>query len=346
LILYRKAAHLRVQRAATPEPPYWAATSIAPYGPKRGSSVSIDYLDLRASYVARSEVTVCLNVREELERATRRQPLHDPVLVDATELAELIFGRGGDILEFCGGQECAVIVLVSTRGALPHDIPADATVVICPWPLEFHRLEPLFAEASARRLRWGVAIPVIFPVTTSLPALAEIAESSQRNGASFLASMSIELEATAKHALAESLSLRDDETYDLLFHADLDPIHIATERHIAAVAAEIGIEDFIVPPRWSQRSNWNAAVLLTLAASRMFAMKHDVELAGRLARSARVIAELDKPIARVAEAARLSIVESLDDISVDALTEWIESGRSSFVEHINKQWRLRRDSGM
>ena len=345
MILYRKAAHLRVQRASAPEPPYWAATSIAPYGPRRGLGVSIDYLDLRASQIARAEVTVCLDVREELERVTRRQPLHDPVVLDATETAELVFGRGDDVLDFCGEQQCAVTVLVSTRGALPHDVPADATVVICPWPLDFHRIEPLFAQANERRLRWGIAIPVIFPVTTNLTALAEIADDAQKNGASFLASMSIELEATAKHALAESLALRD-ETYDLLFHADLDPIHVATERHIAALAAETGIDDFIVPPRWNQRSNWNAAVLLMLAASRMIAMKHDVELAGRLARSARTVAELDKPIARVAEAARLSIVEGLDDISVDALTEWIESGRSSFVEHINKQWRMRRDSGM
>jgi hypothetical protein len=345
LILYRKAPHLRVQRASAPAPPYWAATSVAPYGPRRGLGVSIDYLDLRASQVARAEVTVCLNVQEELERATRRQPLRDPVLIDATETAELVFGRGDDVLDFCGPQDCAVIVLISTRGALPHDIPADATVVVCPWPLEFHRLELLFAQASERRLRWGVAIPVLFPVTTNLAALAEIAADAQKHGASFLASMSIEPEATAKHALAESLALRD-ETYDLLFHADLDPIHVATERHVAALAAEIGVDDFIVPPRWDQRSNWNAAVLLMLAASRMIAMKLDVEQAGRLARSARAVAELEKPIARVAEAARLSIVEGLDDVSVDALTEWIESGRSSFVEHINKQWRLRRDSGM
>ena len=36
----------------------------------------------------------------------------------------------------------------------------------------------------------------------------------------------------------------------------------------------------------------------------------------------------------------------LDPISVEALTEWIETGRSAFVDHINKQWRLRRDSGL
>ncbi len=55
--------------------------------------------------------------------------------------------------------------------------------------------------------------------------------------------------------------------------------------------------DFILPPKWQERSNWNAAVLLTLTASRMFAMELDLDLAGAIARSARVIAELDKPIA-------------------------------------------------
>jgi len=58
------------------------------------------------------------------------------------------------------------------------------------------------------------------------------------------------------------------------------------------------------------------------------------------------VAQLDKPIARVAEAASLSIIEALDPISVEALTEWLETGGSSYVEHINKQWRLRRDSGV
>ena len=63
-------------------------------------------------------------------------------------------------------------------------------------------------------------------------------------------------------------------------------------------------------------------------------------------RSARAVVQLEKPIERVAEAASLSIIESLDPISVEALTEWIETGRSSFVEHIGKQWRLRRDAGV
>ena len=86
-------------------------------------------------------------------------------------------------------------------------------------------------------------------------------------------------------------------------------------------------------------------MLLTLTATRILSMNHDEELAWRLTRSAKVVALLEKPIERVAQAASLSIIDSLDEISVDLLTEWLETGRSSFVGHIEKQWRLRRDSG-
>ena len=65
-----------------------------------------------------------------------------------------------------------------------------------------------------------------------------------------------------------------------------------------------------------------------------------------IARSARVVAQLEKPLERIASAASLSIVESLDDISVDVLNDWLDGGRSAFVDHINKQWRLRRDVGV
>ena len=71
-----------------------------------------------------------------------------------------------------------------------------------------------------------------------------------------------------------------------------------------------------------------------------------MEIASRIARSARVVAQLEKPLERIASAASLSIVESLDDISVDVLNDWLDGGRSAFVDHINKQWRLRRDVGV
>ena len=50
----------------------------------------------------------------------------------------------------------------------------------------------------------------------------------------------------------------------------------------------------IVPPGWPERTNWNAAILLTLTAARMLAMQSDTELAGTLARSARVVAALER----------------------------------------------------
>lgn len=135
----------------------------------------------------------------------------------------------------------------------------------------------------------------------------------------------------------------EDDRYAMLFHAALEPVHVATERHIAALAHERGLPDFIVPPRWADRSNWNAATLLMKIASRMIAMELDLDLAGTIARSARTIAELDKPVSRVAESANLSIIGGLDEVSAKALTEWLQSGTASFGEYVDEQWRMRRD---
>ena len=345
MILYRKASNLRLSRAVVPEPPFWAATTIAPYSTRRATPISIDYLALRASFVERAEVTVCENVGDEIERATMRQTLGEPVLVDAAEAAEVVFRRGEDALRACEAQRCAALQLVSTRGVLPRAVPDGTVVAISTWPLDFDRIGALAREAHDRALPYGLAIPVIFPVTTDLTALGRLATLARVNEARFLASFAVDLDATARKALAESTAM-DEESYDHLFHVDLEPITVSTERHIAALAAEIGADDFIIPPRWEHRSNWNGATLLTLTATRMLAMKHEAETATRLARSARIVAQLDKPIARVAEAASLSIVDGLDYISVDMLTEWMETGRSAFCDHVAKQWRLRRDTGV
>jgi len=300
VILYRKTPQLRVRRAVAPEPPYWAATTIAPYGSRRAIPLAIDYLDLRATAAEKLEVTVC----DRIELPSR---VDAPVLIDATGNAEIVFGRGAELASAIPGA------MLLTSGEIPNTV----------------------------RTTTGFAIPVIYPLTTNLDTLNDIALKAKEQGASFLASFAIELDATAKHVLAT-----DDETYETLFYGNLDAIHTATERHIAALAAEHGMADFILPPRWDERSNWNAAIALTLAASRMIAMEHDLELAGTLARSARIVGELDKPIARIAEAASLSIVEALDDASVDILTEWLESGSAAFLQRIDAMWRLRRDHGL
>jgi hypothetical protein len=345
VILYRKAPHLRLQRTAAPVPPFWTATTIAPYSARRATPIAIDYLEQRATFAEKLEVTVCENTVDEIERATVRQPLMEPVLIEATEGAEVIFARGGEALRACAAQRSAALHLISTRGALPAFVADGTVLAISAWPLELPRLERLFAEARERGIPFGVVIPVVFPVTTNLAAIGELSELARGYDARFLASFAIDLDAPARKALAESFA-DDPETYDQLFHADPEPVTVATERHIAALAAEIGADDFVTPPRWEQRSNWNGAVLLTLVATRMIAMKRDVETATRLARSARLVAQLDKPIERIAEAASLSIVEALDEISVDILTDWLETGRSAYSDHVAKQWRLRRDAGL
>lgn len=340
MILYRKAPPLRVQRNPFPQPPYWAATSIAPYGTRHGAPLAIDYIGLLVQAADRAEAAVCEDVQSQLARVALREPL----LVEATGTAETVFRRGEAVVQFCCERHLAPMQLVSADGALPGTACQQATIVIATWPPAAAPFRALSAEARARGLHWGAAVPVIFPLTTDLTLLASIAETAQANGASFLAALPVEVDASARKAIAQTVA--DRESYDMLFHADLEPLHVATERHIAALAAEIGIDDFIIPPSWDERSNWNAAALLTLVATRMLAMKRDVETASRIARSARTVAQLEKPLEVVAAAASLSIIDGVDDVSADVLTDWLESGHSAFVEHITKQWRLRRDAGM
>lgn len=306
MILYRKVPQLRMRRASAPEPPFWAATTIAPYGPRRATPIAVDYVALRASGAEKLEVTVCEDVRDELERA---RTISAPVLIDAAENGEEVFRRGADVLAWCEEQGITAQLLTSQRNVV--------------------------------HLGAGVAVPVLFPLTTDLTLLESLADGAKRAGATFFAAIPIEMEATAKQAIAQSMSV-DDDLYAMLFHSDLAPIQLATERHIAALAAERGMADFILPPQWDERSNWNAAVLLTLVASRMIAMELDLDLAGVIARSARTIAELDKPLTRIAESASLSIVGGLDETSVEMLTEWVGGGVAAFAETVNEQWRLRR----
>jgi hypothetical protein len=145
VIVYKKTPHLRLTRAQVPEPPYWAASTIAPYSPRRAAPIAIDYIDLRASCAERFEVSVCENVRDDLERGTTRHPLHAPALIDAAEFAEVIFGRGEEALQFCAEQHVAAMQIVSTRGALPKNVPDNAVITIAAWPLELDRLGALFA---------------------------------------------------------------------------------------------------------------------------------------------------------------------------------------------------------
>ena len=340
MILYRKSPQLRIRRTPAPEPPFWAATTVAPYGPRRATPVAIDYAALRVTAAERVEVNVCTDVRDELERA---RALNGPVLIEAAEQAEEVFRRGEDALRFCSEQRLPALHLISTRGVLPSQLPDDAVLTIAAWPLDLDALSHLFA--AAKGLRWGVAVPVMFPATTNLEGLGALASLAQQHGAHFLASLPVAVDPTAKQALAQSLEL-DDDAYAMLFHSDLEPLHIATERHLAALAASHAMADFILPPRWEDRSNWNAAVLLTLTASRMLAMESDLDLAATIARSARVVCDLEKPVLRIAEAASLSIVEGLDAMSVEMVTEWIALGRSAFAERVAALWRLRRDQGV
>lgn len=343
MIVYRKSPTLRIARAPSPQPPFWAATTIAPYGSRRGSPVSIDYLELRASYSEKLEVTVCEQPVDELARWRERHPLTSPILIEASEFAEVVFRRGEALMEVCGREGSRITHLISANGEIPASIGSGTVLAISMWPLEFSRIERLVNAARTSGATWGAVVPVIHPVTTALEALGDLASMVASGNGSFLAAVPLEVDPTAKQAIARTLNLSDsDESYASLFHGDLETIHVATERHIAALASEVGLADSIPVPG-EGKSNWSAASFLMLAASRMLAMKRDTELAWTILRSASTVAQLDKPIARVAKAASLSIIESLDRTSVDVLSEFLETGASRFTDRIHSEWRLRRD---
>lgn len=336
MILYRKGSALRVRRSSVPAPPFWYATAVSPYGPRRSVPLSLDYLDLRAMAADRVEVPVS---EDALELLTRQPRLTPPVLVDAAEAAEAVYARGAAITGWCATNGLDATLLISTASAFPAEAPS---VIVAAWPLDLQALLGHFAAAREKKVEWGVFVPILHPLTTGLEALEALAGAAAAHGARYLASASVEAEPVAKQVLASSLSL-DGEDYDRLFHSDLDALHVATERHLAALASEHGMLDFVPPRRAEERSNWNASILLTLTATRMLAMGQDVELAGALARSARVVAELEKPLERIAEAASLAIVEALDEASVDVLSDWLKGGSGAFVDRVNAEWRLRRD---
>lgn len=339
MILYRKGASLRVRRVQSPEPPFFCATQVAPYPARRESPLSIDHLTMHALAGERVEVAVPGDVRDELERA---RGLAAPLLIDAAGGAERIFRRGEATLQYAAAASLPSVHLISPRGALPQKAPG-ATVVVSAWPLELARLEACFAEAKQRDLRWGVFVPVIYPVTTELAALDVVVAAASEYGAMFVAAASIETDPVVRHTLARMLDLEpQDDRYAMLFHGSVDPIHLSTERHLAARAAARGLADRVILPDHDERTNWNAAALLTATATRMLAMEFDLELATSIARSARLVAALGKPLTRVAESASLSIIGGVDETSVEMLTEWLERGSASFAEFIDDQWRLAR----
>ena len=246
------------------------------------------------------------------------------MLIDAAEFAEVIFRRGEEALQFCAENDSAAMHLVSTRGALPEDrTPTDRGG---------HRavaagVRPrrgLFAEAQGARTALGRGRAGHYPVTTDL----DRAGAAGRGGArrAVLRRVPVEIDATARNAIgAQSLTGDDsDELRDALPRRPRAD-RLATERHIAALAAEIGAQ-IRRPAALGAPHELEAAVLLTLAATRMLAMKRDVELAWRSTRSARTGRAAREADRARGQAASLSIIESLDEISVELLTEWLETG--------------------
>lgn len=346
VFVYRKSRKLKVRRFARPESPFWASTMIFPYGGPRTAPLAIDLVELTATGVDRPEVDVAEDPSDLLSREQLPSRFSDPVVVESSGVAEVTFARGEEAARYQLAQGSRVMQIISTDGAAPHITHEQFLLTVAAWPFHLERLEILFRELRSSAARWGVWIPVIFPLTTDVDALAALGDLVASHGGSFLASSAIDLTPTAKSAIVRDAEESiDDEAYDLLFHSGTEPLALATERHIAALAHERDLMDR-VPDGAGSGTNWGAASLLSSAGSRLARMKRDPEPGWALLRSAGIIASLGKPVSIVAQAAPLSIIEGLDSFSAEAIETWLRGGRPESLEKIDREWRLRRDAGM
>jgi hypothetical protein len=169
-------------------------------------------------------------------------------------------------------------------------------------------------------------------------ALTEIADLAAESGAAFFASAPLDLDTSARHAVAQMLG-GGEQAWQSMFEGDPDDESVDTERLVAKLAHERSMDDRVAIPGLAPCGNWNAAIRLSVAGARLLRLKRDVELGWAMLRSAKLVAQLHKPIDRIAAAASLSIIQSLDPTSVNALEAWLRRDDTTFFDEIDEDWR-------
>lgn len=306
---------------------------MSPYTFPRSAPLAIDFTEALATAPSRIDVGVAASPVDAIER---ERLLRGPVLIDATGTAETVYGCGGAIASSLPTTEPLLFLASAEGGAAPV---TNAVNLLVAWPLDFDRIE---AAASAfAATRWGLVVPLLPALTSTKQVTERLVSLAHAHGAEFVAGEPLDIDAAARNTIASMVGA-DEELFTTIFD-ERDLEIVSAERHLAALAVELGMNDALPMSIFGDATNWSGAVLLVQTATRMFRMEHEVELAWALQRSARLIATLSKPISLIAETASLSIIEGLDDASLDILDEWLGGQRPAFVEEIHRRWRLRRD---
>lgn len=339
MIRYTRDGRIRFHQSRELQQPFWQATTIHPYTPDvRSVPLGIDFIRLKAVAHRSIEVAVPAGPDDlDLDR------LPSPILIDAWGPEESVYRQGDRLLHELP-SDLRPMLLLSADGDVPIGMAAAAPLlVITAWPLDLEALESVAQRASAGGFDWGIFVPVVFPLTTDLEILDGVCGIAAEHQASFIASSSIELDSKARGAVASMDQDLDEETWATLFDADLDRIHLATERHLASVAHDQGQADTIDPWTSENRSNRAAAAFLSRIGSRMVRMDHDVEMGWKFLKAAGRVATLDKDIARLASSAHVTILPELEDeILAEVVEQWLERRTAEFAEHIDGKWRLAR----
>ena len=308
---------------------------MAPYSSWAAKDIRIDLKSLSAREAGRLEIAVCPEpTGGELAH------VYPPIVIDATGFPEMMHGLGARILSSIPSG-AATNLVVSTNGAVPATLPDTAVTTIIAWPGEIETLSAL-CGAAQRAGRWGIAIPILHPVTTNLDLLDELTATAQRYSASYCAAIPIETEPSARKILAREGRPLSGEEYESLFQDDPETIVVATERHVAAIASDLGILDSIPIPGSPKRSNWEAATALARAGTRMIRMRKNLDFGWEIIRSSAVVAQLDTPLTAIAASARLSIIKPLHELATVALEQWLDDGTAELFDDVDDDWRLRR----
>lgn len=343
MILYRKTRALQTSRFAAPQPPLAAEAFVRPYSFPHTTPVAFDWTTLCADATERIQVDVCgaREIADVLERSLGAP--HGAVLVDATGSAEITYRSGIAAVEHLAANSTPSALIVSVDAPLPPDIPAGVTVILNFWPPDPDLLDSRCKEAASHPgLQWGVVVPLVYPASFKVDLLDRVGQRTAEAGGSFVAAARFEFSAAAKRAITDDDL--DEETYSRLFHSDLDAITTATERHIAAVAAARGISDHVTAPRGTS-VNWSAATVLAHLGQRLVSLGRN-ELGWTILKSANVVAQLTKPVDRIAAATPLAAVRDLDPISAEVVESWLRGEQAPLAREVAETWPLRRDHGI
>ncbi|MBW3563558.1 MAG: hypothetical protein KY459_02425 [Acidobacteria bacterium] len=336
MIIHSKSTAPFVKEFATPAEPFHTRTWISPYSLSARSSwhPAIDLYRLEGVAPSRTNVEVASGFDRAGAGALAR-----PVVCDVSGPQERVYSTGRELVAAAAGRNgTGVSLLINPESGLPSSYRSAGEVIVSawpPWPGEVEELAERLEE-----MRWHLMIPLAPPLTTDLSMLEKLVRTAEQRGARSVVAVSVDLDTPARRRLAEMS--RSEESWMVLFDDDIELLQLASERHVAALALEAGL-DWRLPEPTDDGTNWAAASHLARIGTLMVRLEENAELGWLFLRASKVVAGLGHSVRELARGDSLEIVDLLEGVVGETLREWIDQGESSLLHSMSTSWPLRRD---